>query len=55
MSRGKLPTVVCKRPRCPHCRGIRLRTGRTIRVDDESVTRWARCEGCKKTFWLALE
>ncbi len=47
--------VFIERARCPFCDSLRLRTYRTSRHGDESVTRHTECRDCGQKFFVILE
>lgn len=47
--------VFIERARCPSCGSARLRTYRTSRHGDESVTRHTECRDCGQKFFVILE
>jgi DNA-directed RNA polymerase subunit M/transcription elongation factor TFIIS len=47
--------VFVERPRCPICNSAKLRTVRTERHGDESVTRHTRCCDCRAKFFVVVE
>jgi DNA-directed RNA polymerase subunit M/transcription elongation factor TFIIS len=47
--------VHCRRPRCPKCRATSLRSYKTLRSGDGSVTRYTACKDCGHRFILVLE
>jgi hypothetical protein len=44
-----------RRPRCPQCCSTSLRSYKTLRNGDGSVTRYTACKGCGHRFILVLE
>jgi hypothetical protein len=47
--------VFIERPRCPLCSSLRLKTDRTERHGDESVTRHTHCRDCGAKFFVVVE
>lgn len=47
--------ISVKRPRCPRCGGVKLRTYKSIDNGDGSVTRYSRCRDCDRRMILIVE
>lgn len=47
--------VFIERAKCPACGSVRLRTYRTSRHGDDSVTRHTECRDCGEKFFVILE
>jgi len=49
------PYLFIERPRCPNCGSLKLRTYRTSRHGDDSLTRHAACADCGQKVLIVLE
>ena len=47
--------VFVERARCPRCGSLKLKTTRTERHGDESVTRHTVCRECGAKFYVVVE